>query len=223
MPCHLPKMNLLYRNDRPGAFPESWYAATAEIPPARPPLGWRCAGGCLRGGGGLYTGLCAALELAKRGSKVIVLEAHRAGFGASGRNGGQVGSGFNKDQRWIEARVGGNAARALWDMAEAAKEQVRTLCRNPRPRGALHATAWPMGPTRRARRGSWRRTPSTSPAPMATTRWRSLDRDAMQSLVKTPHYAGGILDRGAGHIHPLRYALGLARKPPKRPAPGSAR
>ena len=117
-------MDTLYRNDRPGEMPGSWYAASADVPALRPSLdGDTRADVCIVGAG--FTGLCAALELGKRGFNVIVLEAHRAGFGASGRNGGQVGSGYNKDQAWLEARVGHNAAHAMWDMAEAAKDQVR--------------------------------------------------------------------------------------------------
>ena len=54
-----------------------------------------------------------------------MVEAHRAGFGASGRNGGQVVSGYRKPQSYLEKTVGNNAARVLWDMAEAAKDQVR--------------------------------------------------------------------------------------------------
>ena len=85
-------MNLLHANDQPGTYPDSWYAATAEPPPARPPLaGDQRADVCVVGAG--YTGLSAALHLAQRGYAVTILEAQRIGFGASGRNGGQVGSG----------------------------------------------------------------------------------------------------------------------------------
>ena len=87
-------MNALYRNDRPGEFPKSWYADSADIPDQRPELrGEVRADVCIIGAG--FTGLSAALRLAERGMNVVVLEAHRAGFGASGRNGGQVGSGYN--------------------------------------------------------------------------------------------------------------------------------
>lgn len=72
-------MNPLYRNDRPGEFPRSWYAATAEIPNERPPLqGDSTADVCIVGAG--YTGLSAARHLAEKGFDVVVLDAHRAGF-----------------------------------------------------------------------------------------------------------------------------------------------
>lgn len=202
-------MDTLYRNDRPGEFPDSWYAATSDIPPARPSLdGDTRVDACIIGAG--YTGLSAALELARRGFSVVVLEAHRAGFGASGRNGGQVGSGFNKSQRWIEARLGDNAAHALWDMAEAAKEQVRRYSADHAPEanyrpGVAHGAyseveARDLGEEAEylAERYDYNDVEVFGP-------------DAMRDLVKTPLYHGGILDRGAGHIHPLRYALGLAR------------
>ena len=97
-------MNPLYRNDRPGQYPPSWYTASSDIPPDRPTLdGDARADLAILGAG--YTGLWAALTAARAGLKVIVLEAHRAGFGASGRNGGQVGSGYNRDQRELEAKI----------------------------------------------------------------------------------------------------------------------
>ena len=202
-------MSILYRNDKPGVFPGSWYAATADIPPARPALDGDARADVAVVGAG-FTGLCAALELAKRDFKVIVLEAHRAGFGASGRNGGQVWSGFRQDQEWLTAKLGANAARAMWDMSEAAKEQVRTLSAEVAPEARYTAGLVDAAST------------EAEAADLATyvelcrktydyTDAQFLDREAMREVVKTDSYVGGILDRGAGHIHPLRYVLGLAR------------
>jgi len=130
--------NALYRNDRPGAFPDSWYAATADIPDQRPVLrGQNAADVCIVGAG--FTGLMAALELSEAGMKVIVLDAHRAGWGASGRNGGQVGSGFNQDQRWISARLGKGPAKALWDMTEEAKALLKTRIEQVAPDARFRA------------------------------------------------------------------------------------
>lgn len=201
-------MDTLYRNDRPGKFPESWYAASVETPALRPPLdGDARADVCVVGAG--YTGLSAALELARRGMSVVVLDAHRAGFGASGRNGGQVGTGFNKSQRWLEARLGQDAAHALWDMAEAAKAQVRRLSLDvpdaryrPGVAHGAYSAAEARGMAEDAEHLSKR---------YGYDLIEPLDPDAMRALVRTPLYTGGEIDRGAGHLHPLRYALGLAR------------
>ena len=83
------RMNLLYSNDQKGLYPQSWYAATSDLLPAFDPLSEsQSADVCVIGAG--YTGLSTALHLAEEGYTVIVLEAHRIGFGASGRNGGQI-------------------------------------------------------------------------------------------------------------------------------------
>jgi gamma-glutamylputrescine oxidase len=136
-------MNLLHVNDRAGEYPASYYAATATPLPPFPPLqGETTADVCVVGGG--YTGLSAALHLAERGFDVVLLEAHRVGFGASGRNGGQVGSGQRQDQDWIEVQVGVDRAHRLWDLAEEAKALVKGLIRShdmpvPFRAGVAHA------------------------------------------------------------------------------------
>ena len=85
-------MNLLHANDKAGQYPASYYAATkAPLDPYPVLQGTVQADVGIVGGG--YTGLSAALHLAQRGYSVALLEAHKVGFGASGRNGGQVGSG----------------------------------------------------------------------------------------------------------------------------------
>ena len=203
-------MNPLYRNDKPGVFPSSWYAATADIPPQRPGLGGDArADVCIVGAG--YTGLWAALTLAEHGLKVIVLEAHRAGFGASGRNGGQVGSGYNKGQLWLEHRLGPMQARALWDIAEAGKAQLRDFCRTHAPE-ARYLPGVAHGEYTRAEANGVIAEVDHLAFAYGYKQIRVLDRDAMQDLVKTRRYQGGTLDLGAGHIHPLRYALALARQ-----------
>ena len=97
-------MNLLHVNDRAGEYPPSHYAATrTDFAPWPPLQGEVRADVCVVGAG--YTGLSAALHLAQKGLSVVVLEAHRVGFGASGRNGGQLGSGQRQDQITLEKMV----------------------------------------------------------------------------------------------------------------------
>jgi len=205
-----PVMNPLYRNDRPGEYPPSWYAASTDLPSPRPPLeGERRADLAVVGGG--YTGLWAALTAARAGLDVVLCDAHRVGFGASGRNGGQASSGYNKDQRWLEARLGEERARHLWDMAEAAKTQLRDFCFDHAPEagyrpGVAYGTYSTSDVARVHEDAAHlaRRYGCESIEP--------LDREAMAALVRTPLYHGGALDHGAGHLHPLRYALALARE-----------
>ncbi len=200
-------MNLLYANDAPGTYPPSWYAATAVPAPLRPSLtGSQRADVCILGGG--YTGLSAALHLARAGLSVVLLEAHRAGWGASGRNGGQVGSGQRLDQDWIEGRLGRDDARALWQIAEEAKALVRDLA------AGMPGTDWRPGVAHAFRK----------PTEIAAARAYAerlardygyeqitlLDRAATAELLGTDRFTGGELDLGAGHIHPLNFALGLA-------------
>jgi gamma-glutamylputrescine oxidase len=199
-------MDLLHANDRPGVLPPSWYAATAVNAPHRPALAGDCrADVCIVGAG--YTGLSAALHLARAGLSVVVLEAHRAGWGASGRNGGQVGSGQRQDQDWIEARAPGDA-RALWDMAEAAKALVRELAADMpgvdwRP-GIAHALRSP------AEVAAARRYADRLARDYDYSHIEPLNREALAQLLGSTTYAGGELDHGAGHVHPLNLALGLA-------------
>lgn len=200
-------MNLLWANDRRGHYPRSLYADTHGAGHERPPLqGLVRADVAVVGAG--YTGLSAALHLAQRGYDVVVLEAHRAGFGASGRNGGQLGSGQRQDVDWLEAKLGRDSARQLWDLAQQAKALVRDLAVRagvPVHDGIAH-------PCRN-------RSEASEAARMAEylarhygyERIEVLDRDAMAQVLGSGAYAGGDLDHGAGHLDPLQLALGMAR------------
>jgi gamma-glutamylputrescine oxidase len=202
-------MNLLHANDRPGQYPASWYAATAEPPEPFPELrGGTRADVAVVGGG--YTGLSAALHLAGRGFDVALLEAHRVGFGASGRNGGQVGSGQRLEVDELERRFGRDDARRLWGLGEEAKALVRQLI----DRHAIPA-AWTPGVAHAFRQA--RELPHARAVAEKLARdygygaVELLDTDAMRALVDSPAYKGGAVDWGAAHIHPLAYALGLAK------------
>src|SRR5450631_3466177 len=93
----------------------SYYVATAPRGPGHPVLESTLECDVAVVGGGL-AGLSAAIELAERGFSVIVLEAQQVGWGASGRNGGQVIAGLACDQSVIEQQLGSSASRAVWDM-----------------------------------------------------------------------------------------------------------
>jgi len=119
-------VKLLYANDTQAEHAPSWYRASCTAEPRAALEQDAIADVCIIGAG--FTGLSAALELASTGHRTVVVDAHRAGWGASGRNGGQLGSGFNKDQRTLQQMLGKPAAQALWQIAEEAKQHIRQLC-----------------------------------------------------------------------------------------------
>lgn len=202
-------MDLLTANDRAGVYPPSQYAASATpLPPFAAAEGDLTCDVCVIGGG--YTGLSTALHLAERGYDVILLEAQRVGFGASGRNGGQVAVGQRQDQEWLEAKVGKQAARALWDLSVESVALTRDLATRHAPEsnyaaGVIHAA-------HRARYVPHAHHYAEKLArEYAYPHVRTLDREELRHLVGSPVYHGGEIDMGSGHLHPLRYALGLAR------------
>ena len=191
-----------------GAAP-TWYEASARERPAWPALdGDLRADVCVIGGG--YTGLSGALHLAERGFRTVLLEARRVGNGASGRNGGQLGSGHRRDQFTLERELGEEAARLLWSLAEEAKALVRA-------RIARHGIACDLKPgiaiaAHRPRHAlALARQAAHLRARYGYDEIEVLDRAALRAEVDSADFRGGLLDRGAGHLHPLDYAQGLAR------------
>jgi gamma-glutamylputrescine oxidase len=202
-------MDILTENDANGSYPNSWYSATATAPGPFPTArGKISCDVCIIGGG--FTGLSAALHLSEKGYDVVVLEAQRVGFGASGRNGGQVGTGQRLEQDELESLVGKDDARKLWDISLESVQLVRDLVEEYAPDanfvdGILHAD-------HRARfvphsHDYVRKLNEEYDYDLI----RSISRDEMRDLCGSPAYHGGSLDMGGGHIHPLRYAFGLAR------------
>lgn len=202
-------MDILTANDRIGEYPKSYYAATASGPAPFPQAAGelRCDV-CVIGAG--FTGLSTALHLAEKGFDVILLEAHRVGFGASGRNGGQVATGQRVGQDKLEKMVGKDHARALWDIGLDSVELVRRLIDTHRmdcgfAEGIIHAD-------HRARYVADEHAYAEKlQNEYGYDKIRTLDREEMQHLVGSDAYFGGTLDMGGGHIHPLRFVFGLAR------------
>ncbi len=188
-------------------YPDSYYEASRNRDIELPTLdGSRRVDVCIIGGG--YTGLSSALFLARRGYDVALLEARKPGWGASGRNGGQVCSGQRMDQVTLTETVGAEAARRFWDLAEAAKATVRQLIDEfaidcdlkPGIAHPNHKPGYDEGSRRYV--DFLRREYDYQDIEF-------LQRDAMAELVGSDRYYGGSLDMGAGHLHPLNYALGL--------------
>lgn len=190
-------------------YPDSYYAATATGIEDHPPLqGEERADVCVIGGG--FTGLSAALNLAEQGMDVVLFEAERLGFGASGRNGGLVGSGQRKEVLELEAMFGLQKARELWNFGEAAKAQIRE-------RVGQHAIPCDLQDgqlvgVHKKRYLGW----AKEYADALTERYdyphmRALSREETRELVATDDFLEATFDAGAMTIHPLNYALGIAR------------
>jgi len=189
--------------------PHSYYAATAAPLDPFPALaGDHRADVCVVGGG--YTGLSAALHLAERGYDVVLLEAERVGWGASGRNGGQLGSGQRQSQDKLERMAGRETAHRLWELAEEAKALVKERIRRHRidcdcKPGVLSVCH------KRAHAAWFARYAEKLRSEYGYPHMRYVERAELHEMLGTRLYHGAALDLGAAHLHPLNYALGLAR------------
>lgn len=193
-------------NERP-ALANSLWAATAGPPPDCPPLdGTALAEVAIVGGG--YTGLSAALHLAGRGVSVMLLEAESPGWGASGRNGGQVNPGLKEAPAEVERRLGTEAGARLAGFAGTAADLVFDLIATHGIDCAAHRPGWLRAAPNphtldalKAQAEDWQ---------CRGARVEVLDRAETARLLGTTAYKGGLIDRRGGNLHPLNYALGLA-------------
>ncbi len=187
--------------------PSLWHA-TAPAATETPPLAAdRSADVCVIGGG--YAGLSTALHLAEAGVAVVLLEAREPGWGASGRNGGQVIPGIKYDPSEIAAKLGPQAGEALARFVGSTADFVFSLIEK-------HAMDVPH------RRAGWIQGAHT-PAMVETVKRRAaewaargvdaefLDKQAAARLLGTDRYLGGWIDRRGGGVQPLAYARGLAK------------
>ncbi len=191
----------------PVAHAPSYYAATALASPNRPPLtGEVVADVCVVGAG--FTGISAALHLAERGLKVVVLEAARVGFGASGRNGGQIVNGYSRDLDTIRERYGVDAERALGAMAleggAIIRERVKTydIACDLMDGGFLAAFTHKQIRNLEHEKRTWERHGHTG--------LEIVDPSGLPGIVKSDRYIGGLIDHLGGHLHPLNLVLGEA-------------
>jgi gamma-glutamylputrescine oxidase len=193
--------------DRELARP-SYYAATAARTQSFPALQGSQQCDVAVVGGGL-AGLSAALELARKGYSVALLEAHEVGWGASGRNGGQAIHGLACDQETVEAELGLEDARRVWAMSIEALDLIRARIAefgidcDWRDGYLGLATSAGKGRALAAwadRMGSVYGYPLTRIAPAEIGGW-----------IASRRYHSGIHDPRSGHLHPLKYTLGLAR------------
>jgi glycine/D-amino acid oxidase-like deaminating enzyme len=186
----------------------SYYEATVSRPLADDPMleGSLDADVCVIGAG--FSGLSVALECRERGLSVVVLDAHRPGWGASGRNGGQMLAGFAKDEI-IEKQLGLEGARAAWAMSVDAVQLVRE-------RIARYAIDCDFTPGFMTVATKTKRVPDLSAwMDAATNRWSYphlswVDTGEVRERIASERYLAGVYDALSGHLHPLKYCLGLA-------------
>ena len=186
----------------------SYYAATAVRVRAFPPLqGSQSCDVAIVGGG--LAGLSAALELARRGYSVALLEARELGWGASGRNGGQAIHGLACDQDTIEAELGLAEAQRVWAMSIEALDLIRERIAEFQIDCDWRDGYLGLATNERKGRGlaAWADR-------MATVYDYPLTRIAAADIgnwIDSPRYHSGVHDPRSGHLHPLKYTLGLAR------------
>jgi gamma-glutamylputrescine oxidase len=188
---------------------DTYYAATVRAPPLTPALAGRLSADvCVVGAG--IAGCSAALALAERGYRVVLLEAQRIGWGASGRSGGQAIFGTAAEQSDLERLLGIEDARRVWEVSLAGLALLRQRIQHYRidcdwedgwmlaaikPRQWRDLQTWQEDLARRYGYAST----------------RLMERSELRSTVATERYIGALYDSNSGHLHPLRYTLGLAR------------
>jgi gamma-glutamylputrescine oxidase len=186
----------------------SYYTATATTAPKHNRLeGEVNADVCIVGAG--YTGLSAAIELAAAGYRTVVLEAETVGYGASGRNGGQVCTGFSSSQAKIEAQLGKADAAKAFAMAEESKALLTDRIARHRIDcdlrwGYLHTIT---KPSHQDELKAWK----AELDGLGVAGTSLIGKAELEEKLGTRIYHGAMREQGAGHLHPLNYCLGLAR------------
>lgn len=202
-------MNVLYANDHPGKYPASYYRATVSNVPDHPVLSEHIqCDVCIIGAG--YTGVSAALHLAQAGMEVVVLDAHRVGWGASGRNGGQLASGQRVEQSELEKMFGADKAMQLWRLGQEANGLVKQLIAEHHidcdlTAGVIHANH------RQRYTRHTRAEVDHLNSVYGYDKISFLSKQDIRTHLGTKAYFSGSLDMGAAHLHPLKLVLGLAK------------
>lgn len=187
----------------------SWYEDTAGPRLHYPALdGDRTCDVVIVGGG--FTGLSAATHLAKSGTDVVLIEAHRFGDGASGRNGGQLGTGQRAWAEELEAEYGFSRAKALFDVAEEAKAHLLEFAASneididfmPGQMSVAHKQRYVDAYKAHAEIMAGR---------FGYPHISFMDKNETARRLGSAHYLGGMRDTGTGHIHPLKLVIGTAR------------
>jgi gamma-glutamylputrescine oxidase len=191
------------------SYPVTYYSASTQLPPPFPSLQCNASADvCVVGGG--IAGCAAALSLAERGYRVILLEAQRIGWGASGRSGGQVMYGLAVEQDELEQQLGEADAHRIWEVSLAGLSWLKARIQ----RHAIDCD-WVDGQMYTAIKPRQWRLLQDWQTQLATrygySSTRLLARAQLRAVLASERYLGALCDSNGGHLHPLRYTLGLAR------------
>ena len=185
----------------------TWYAASANDQRVRPTLEANIeADVCVIGAG--FTGISAALELSERGYRVVVLEGTRIGFGASGRNGGQIVNGYSRDLQTIARRYGQQKAVELGRMSLEGGNIIRdriakyNIACDLQHGGFFGAFTDKQIREMAEHKAHWEKHGHTG--------LEMVSKSEVGTYARTHVYAGGMIDKLGGHIHPLNMVLGEA-------------
>ncbi len=187
----------------------SYYAASANWQTHYPTLENDIEADVVVVGGG-FTGINTTLELAERGIDVVLLEANRCGWGASGRNGGQIIGGIGHDPERFQKQIGESGVRAIYAMGLEAREVIRERV----DKYAIDCDLkWgycdvALKPRHMHQFAEWRDFERSIGNPHE---YRVLDREELKQYVNSERYLGGLLNYANGHIHPLNLCIGEAR------------
>ncbi|WAX95016.1 FAD-binding oxidoreductase [Aminobacter sp. NyZ550] len=198
---------MLYQSPISPGF--SWYEDTAGPRPEYPALDGDLQADVVIIGGG-FTGLSAATHLAKAGTNVVLIEAHRFGDGASGRNGGQLGTGQRAWAEELEGELGFTRAKALFDLAEEAKAHLLDFT-------AANGIDIDYMPGQMSVAHKRRYVDDyKAHAEIMASRFNYphvsfMDASETAERLGSTHYYGGTRDTGTGHIHPLKLVIGTGR------------
>ena len=191
------------------AYIDTYYSRTVSTSEIYPAAADRVqADVCIVGGG--LAGLTAALKLARSGRKVVLLEAQRVAWGASGRNGGFVSAGYATGLSSIERRVGKDQAKELFRLSMEGVEIVRRTIDELDIEDAKLVPGIAKA-LRYDSRGALQAACENQQREFGLN-LRYLPRDEVRSLFVSPKYHEAILDEGAFHFHPLNYGRALARE-----------
>ncbi|CCV08582.1 putative oxidoreductase ordL [Mesorhizobium metallidurans STM 2683] len=187
----------------------SWYEDSAGPRPEYAALdGDRTCDVVIVGGG--FTGLSAAAHLAKAGANVVLTEAHRFGDGASGRNGGQLGTGQRAWAEEMEAEYGFSRAKALFDLAEEAKAHLIEFAAVNRIE--IDYMPGQMSVAHKKRHvDDYKAHAEIMASRFGYSHISFMDARETAERLGSTAYFGGTRDTGTGHIHPLKLVIGTAK------------